>query len=294
MSVTWGLPAVSVPVLSKQATEIRPICSRTAPPFSSSPRRDCSGRGDDQRAGTADQEDRQTFVNPAAPFPAEQERRNHGDHGADRHHAWGIEAGKPVDEALRRRLRLLRLFDEAHHTRDRVVRGRGGHLHPQQAVAVDRAGEHARFPPLPDRRAFARDRRFVDRAFSGQDHTVRRYAVARPDLNRRPDFEAVRLYVPDLAIFFEASRLRNQFGQVLDAGAAGGDALEEFSDQEQEHDRCRLFGSPDDDGSYRCDRHQHFDRERRPGLGSGDCTSSDRNQTDQHREQECPMFRSRN
>ena len=39
MSVTFGLPAVSVPVLSIAATVILPTVSRTAPPFMSRPRR---------------------------------------------------------------------------------------------------------------------------------------------------------------------------------------------------------------------------------------------------------------
>ena len=142
MSVTTGLPSVSVPVLSKATSgDLARALSSTAPPFmqQAAPRagREPGGDGgrrrDDQRAGAADQQEREALVDPLVPGPAEEQRRDDGDQRADDEHGRRVVPREAVDEALGRRLALLRLLDQPDDAGDGVVGGGRGHPHAQHA-----------------------------------------------------------------------------------------------------------------------------------------------------------------
>ena len=168
-----GLPAVSVPVLSKATAVILPqrLEHRAALHQQAAARagRQAGGDGgrrrDHQRAGAADQQDRQALVDPFVPVAAEEQRRHDGDQRADRR---ARRACRPREKRSMKRsvgaFDLLRLLDQPHDAGDRVVGGGGRDPHAQHAVAVDRAGEDRVADALALRHALARHRRLVDLA----------------------------------------------------------------------------------------------------------------------------------
>jgi hypothetical protein len=115
--------------------------------------------------------------------------------------------------------------------------------------------------PLSDRHAFPGDRRFVDRTLSGYDDAVRRDAIAGADLDHRAYRKRIGLNFANLAVLFEPRGLWNEFSQILDAGArtTRSNALQQFSDQEQEDDCGRLLRCAYKDRADGRDRHQHLD-----------------------------------
>ena len=136
MSVTFGRPSVSVPVLSRAIKVILPSVSSTAPPLISSPRRAPAARPAAMAAGVEmtsaqGQPTRSTasLVDPLTPGLAGEERRQDGDEEAEDEDNRRVVTREAVDETLRRGLGLLRLLNKAHHTRDGVVLSRGGDLH---------------------------------------------------------------------------------------------------------------------------------------------------------------------
>ena len=94
--------------------------------------------------------------------------------------------------------------------------------------------------------AFAGDRRFVDAAVARHDDAVGRDTVAGTDENGRADGKAVGGHFARVTVLFQQRGLRHQVGQRADAGAgpAGGDAFEQFADQEQENHGAASSAAP--------------------------------------------------
>ncbi len=239
----------------------------------------------DQSARAADQQNGKALVNPFRPDAAHEQRRNGRDECGNHDHSRRIVAGEAVDEPFCRRLRFLRFLDELDHTSNGVVGGGGRDADSKCCIPIDRACKNLVIQTLGDRCAFARHRRFVDRAFAGDDHAVGRDPVTRTHENDRANGEAFRRHFARLPVLLQQSVLRNQFRQGLDARAclACGNALQQFADQEQEHDRSRLFGRIDKQRADSRDCHQHFNGKRRSGQRRHHGASCDGYKADEHR-----------
>ena len=134
---------------------------------------------DHQRAGASDDQQHQGLVERLRPGPAEEPGCQNGHGNRDGEHGRGVDCGEPVDEALGRRLRPLRLLDRMDDAGQRGVVGSGRDPELQDAGFVDRAGEYRVAGHLVDRDAFAGDRRLIDRTGSCRDLTIKRYPGAR-------------------------------------------------------------------------------------------------------------------
>lgn len=253
-------------------------------------RGDRGRRGDDEGAGATDQEKREPFINPILPQAAEEERRDDRDQCRDEHHARRVIAGEAIDETLRRRLLLLRLFDKPDDARDGIVGRRGGDAHPQRAVTIDGSGKDIRAGFLQDGRALAGHRRLVDAALAGDDDAIGREPVAGTDEDDGARGQAFGGNLHSPAVFFEERRFRHERRQRLYARPrlARGNALQQFPDQEEEDDHGRFLAGADEDGTGGRNGHQHLDREKCAGKCCHERTSCDRQQADEHGEGENP------
>ena len=253
---------------------------------------DRSRRGDDQRAGAADQQDREPLVDPRAPRRTEGERRDGGHEGGDDDHARRVIAREAVDEAFRRSLRFLCLLDEADDAGDGVVLRRGGHADAQRLVAIDRSGKYRIVGLLENGRALARDRCLVDRAFAVEHDPVGGNPVARPDKDGRALRQAVGGNFGCRPVVIDAQRrLGDEVAQRRYARPrpSGGHAFEQFSEEKQEDHDGRLLRRAERHRADSGDSHQHLDRERRSGEPRAhDRPPRDGHEADQHRQREEP------
>ena len=292
MSVTCGRPSVRVPSLVEgdgrdlaERLQHGTSLEEQAPAGSVRQGRGDRRRGrDDERAGTADEQDREALVDPCRPDAAEGERRHDSDQSRDGDDGGRVDAREAVDEALRRRLALLRLLYQADDAGDCVVGGGRGDLDAQRAVAVDGAGEDVVAGGLAHGHALARHRRLVDAARAGEHDAVGRDPIARPNEDGPADLKAFRRHLDGPAVPLHERGARDEQAERPYPGTrpAGGDALEQLADQEQEdHGRPFLAGT-DEDGADGGDRHQHLDREGRAVERCDHGAARDRNQPDEH------------
>ena len=108
--------------------------------------------GDHQRTRTADQQQRQPFVNPALPRRAEEQRRDDGDQQRHQHDGGGVNPAEAIDKAFYRRAALLGLFNQPEDAVDGAVARFGNDRQLHQSVDAGGARRH-----LFTRRARNRD-----------------------------------------------------------------------------------------------------------------------------------------
>ncbi len=238
---------------------------------------DRSWRGDHERAGAADEQKRESAIDPGVPRLLPEERRKHRHcqgHKADRRH---VPARELIDEALGRRLGVRRLFHEFHHARDERVLGGLLHFDAQYGFRVDRTRQHRVAFGFRARHGFAGQRRLVHGRGSGNDDAIRRHAVTGPHGDNGAHRNALDRRLDETRRRLDHRRLGRDLRQGLDAraGAARRHALEKLADREQENDERRFFGGANDDGADDGNRHQHFDGEDRAGAESGKGPSGD-------------------
>jgi hypothetical protein len=168
--------------------------------------------------------------------------------------------------------------------RDGVVLRLGSDPDPQRTVGVDGAGEDGLALALALRGALARDGSFVDGALARHDDAVGRDAVARADGNHIAHREGLGLDLLQGTIALDEGGLGHQARQGPDAGPgpAGGNALEHFADEEEEHDHGRLLGCTDNRRADGGNAHQGLNGEGSPGKGRGHGPAGDRHQADGH------------
>src|SRR5690606_12949803 len=131
-------------------------------------------RGNNQRAGAADDQQRQRQLD----VPGQKE----GD-AAEADDERCIPAGEALDEALHRRLFFLGFFHAADNARQRRVRADARGAQAQQAGLVDRAGEQLVAGTLLDGKRLARDGALVHSRAPADDDAINRYLAARLDEN---------------------------------------------------------------------------------------------------------------
>ena len=133
ISVTFGLPSVSVPVLSKAMACTLPIASSTPPPLTSRPRRAPAASAEAIAAGvemTSAQgqpmsSSAKRAVDPCPPVGSHDQRRNDRDGERQRTDRRHVIARERVDEALGRRLGICGFLDQLDDARDERVLGLG-------------------------------------------------------------------------------------------------------------------------------------------------------------------------
>ena len=302
-SVTCGLPAVSVPVLSKATAVILPrrLQHRAALHQQAPPRagREAGGdrrrRRDDQRAGAADQQDRQALVDPLAPGAAEQTAAARTATSArDRRARRRVVAREAVDEALGRRLRFLRLLDQPDDAGDGVVGGRGRDAHAQRRsplIVPAKTGSPAplRFgvlSPVTGASSMALSpSRITPSAGMRSPGRTRMIVADREALGRR--LRRVR------AVRFEQARSSAPGSSSAWMLARARPAATPSSSSPTRNRKTTVAASSrgaDDHRADGGDRHQHLDRERRAGEGRHERAPRDRHEADQHRGQESPAL----
>ncbi len=135
---------------------------------------------DDQRARTADDEQREAAVEPGVERGSE-ERRDEGDRRRQRHDHRGVLAREPVDDRLGRGALRLRLLHHVHDLGDgRVGRGGGG-AHAQRAALDDGPGEHLVAGALAHGYGLTGHGRLVGRRRALDHHAVDGGALAGAD-----------------------------------------------------------------------------------------------------------------
>src|SRR5690606_26303324 len=141
----------------------------------------------------------------------------------------------------------------------------------------------------------AGDRGFVDGALAAEDDAVGGDAVAGADEDGGIDGEAFGWDFARGLAALEQRRLGDEVREALDAGAgaAGGDAFEQFADEEEDDDHRSLLARADDDGADGGDGHQRFDGEGGAVEGTDDGAVGNRQQADQHGRGEDPVAQGR-
>jgi hypothetical protein len=196
------------------------------------------------------------------------QRDRHDDGDEDRRH--------PVGQALHRRLGALRLLHQADDPGQQGVAADAGGATTQQAVAVDRRGEHLVAGGLRHRQALAGQHGFVGRGCAFDDRAINRHRLAGADHEHVARDQRRHRHVDQFGDIanspLNAGRLRLQFRQRLDRGRGPGlgPRLEDLAQQHQRDDRGRGFeihvlvvqvpGRDDDavgPGHAGAQRHQH-------------------------------------
>jgi hypothetical protein len=247
---------------------------------------DGSRRRDHQRAGAADQQDRQALVDPFVPVAAQQAAAAAWPPARNRHDTRRVIARETVDEALGRRLGFLRLLDQPHDAGNGVVGG--GRRHPHLAHAASPLIVPAKTfrDALAHRRALAGHRRLVDGAFAP--------STDQPSAEIRSPGRT-RMVAPTARLSAGTSRLAVFLEQCLfGTSAPAMDALPRLPAATPSSSSPTGTGRPrrpplpgiDDHRADRRDRHQHLDRKRRAGQCRHDGAPGDRDEPDQHGDDE--------
>ena len=196
-ATTFGLPSVSVPVLSITSVSTfsmrssasaflisTPACAPRPTPTMidigvAKPER--AGAGDDQHAHRGDEAEGKARLRP--------ERRPGGE-GDQRHrdHRRHEPAGDLVGQALDRRAAALRLRHHLHDLGQQRVAADLVGAHHEAAALVERAADDARILVLGHRHGFAGHHRFIERGAALEHDAVDRHLVAGPHAQacRRP------------------------------------------------------------------------------------------------------------
>ncbi|CAI8692242.1 LigA [Burkholderia sp. IT-111MI5] len=233
-----------------------------APRRGREPRHDRHRRRDHQCARACDHEQHQRAVDPVVPRAAHHERRHHRDQQRDREHDRRVDARELVDEALRRRLRTLRLLDRVDDPRERRVGRDGRHAVFERTRFVDRACVHGIAGRLFDRQALAGDRRLVDRRAAGNDFAVQPDPLARLHAHDRAERDLRGLDgAPRPVGILHGRGVRRELHQALDriARAVERLRLDQFGDREQHHHHRGFRPLADRHRARHRDAHQRVD-----------------------------------
>ncbi len=179
--------------------------------------------------------------------------------GADQdEHARDKDAFELLGEILRRRTLRFRLRHQGDYARQHALSGKAGDAHVEYARAVDCAGKHAvllgRFREIGvcigaggglffNRRAFAGDRRLIDRARPGDNDAVGREPLIGPDHDDVADFEIGDSDLFDFVAPAQLGAIGGQLAQSFNGalGAPHGPVFERVSKTE-EKEQQRAFG----------------------------------------------------
>ena len=186
--------------------------------------------GDDEHGDGIDQ--RLGEVAGVQPPADEGCKSNHADdRDKDRRNA--------VGQALHRRLRPLRLADQADDPGQQGVFADTGRPAMQDALAIGRRREHLVARRLAHRHALAGQHRLIDAGRSIDHLAIDRHALARPDHEDIAGHQRVDRDLDPLAVAFDARRLRLQADQRFDRlrGARLGACLKQLAKQDQGDDR---------------------------------------------------------
>ena len=99
-------------------------------------------RGDHQRARAANQQQGQTFINPALPERAKEQRWNERNQQSNQHNGGRVNPAKAIDKTLDGGTTLFSFFNQLQDTVDGAVAGPGKHLKLHQAVNAGGACRH--------------------------------------------------------------------------------------------------------------------------------------------------------
>ena len=200
------------------------------------------GRRNHQRARAGNNQQNAGAIKPVRPLTAEYKRRHHEDCERGNGHTRRVIAREQVDEALCRRLLLLRFFHQANDARERGIAGDLRDLNFEGAFAVDRSREDLIAGFLVHGNRLAGDRRLVDRGFSRHDFSIKRNAhrgLYRHDI--------ADLCLSDWRLHELIAALdRRGLGRDLEQGfhrasrTAVGPSFQPFRDAEKEHDGRRF------------------------------------------------------
>ena len=200
MATTFGLPSVSVPVLSTTSVSIFSIRSSASAFLISTPacaprptptmidigvaRPSAHGQAMISTVTAATSPNAKRGSGPKAAQAAKASERN-GDHG--RHEPAGDLVGEPLD----RRARALRFRDHLDDLRQHGVAADLFGPHDEAAGLVERAGDDLRARLLGDRHGFAGDHRFVERGAAFDHHAIDRHLLAGPHAQAVADRDSV-------------------------------------------------------------------------------------------------------
>ena len=222
-------------------------------------------RGDHQGARTGDHQQHQTTIQPGLEGKPHEHRRHEHNEQRHKHYGRGVITGKLVHKALGGRplcLCFLHRLDDFSQRGMRVVRA---DLHLNDAMLVDRAGEHSIPDRLFHRQAFARNGCLVHRAAAGHHLTIQWHALARQHLHDLARQHSTGLHhLPRPAGRLQAGRFRGHGHQLLDGPASLFQrvGLDQLSDG-KEHCHHRGFRPlTDQHGARDGDRHQKVDIQR--------------------------------
>ena len=194
--------------------------------------------GDDERAGTADDEEGERGVDAFIPVSGKEERREDCDGDRDEDDDRGIHAGEAGDESVDLWLAGDGIFDGVEDAGDHGFRedffdldaDGAGHIHAAGVYAVADGGE--------DGLRLAGDGGGVDLGLAFGNDAVKRYAVAGADEKDVADFGFFGRDGLGAACGHALDDFRTQVDGVHDlvTAAVGSEVLEVFTDAVEEHD----------------------------------------------------------
>ena len=195
---------------------------------------ECARAGDDQHRHRVDQ--CLLEIAHRKPPAGEGEQRNH-------HHDRHEHRRDTVGETLHRRLRALRLLDQANDAGEQGLRPDPGGAATQVSVAVEGGGKDAVTAALVDGQTLAGEHSLIDRRLALLDHTIDRHRVARPQHEEVSGLERLHCHLDELAITLDQRHLRLQAKQGVQCrrGAGLGARLHQLAEQHERDDHRRGF-----------------------------------------------------
>ena len=248
IATTFGLPSVSVPVLSTTSVSIFSIRSSASAFLISTPA--CAPRPTptmidigvaspsaqgQAMISTLTAATRPNAIRGSGPNNAQTPKAMQRDDDHRRHEPAGDLVGEPLD----RRARALRLRDHLDDLRKQGVAPDLLGAHDEAAGLVERARDHLAAGLLGDRHGFAGHQGFIERRAALEDDAVHRHFFSRPDAQSVADLEAVDLNLVVGAVVADATRgFRRQFEQRLDRAGRrlAGAQLQHLAEQDEHGD----------------------------------------------------------
>ena len=224
------------------------------------PAEEAQRHGDHERAGAGHHEEDQRALDPLAPGPLAEQRRQHCQQQRAHDDEGGIPAGKARDKVLDARLLLGGVLHELQDARHRAlgIGALGADL--QQAREADAAGDHPVARGDIHRQALAGERGGVHAAAALEHRAVERDLLPRSDQQGLPHRHLLGVELPLLPVAQHAREVGADIHERGDglAAAPDGDGLKELTDLVKQHDRRGLGVLPRREGAERRDRHQEL------------------------------------
>ena len=217
---------------------------------------EAQGHGDDDGAGTADDEEGERPVDPLGPERVEVHRETDQRRGERQKHGGCNDGGRIVLRELRDEVLRFRFAGTGvlHEFKDLGRRGlaeglRGADF--QDAGEVDAAGVDGAVRADVHRQRLAGQSAVVEARLALDDDAVDRDAFAGLHHDDRAGFERVRVHLHEFSVFLDVRVVRADIHEVRNVLAAlpDGDRLEQFADLVEQHDRDALRVLLKDDGA---------------------------------------------